>query len=152
MPFSCNGQYFDKEDGLFIGSTTSPAFAESYIQRVEEVHVYRMIHTPRLWLKKTDDTFVITKYDKIETPDELNKFNCKVYFTYESTANDTLSFLDCLREKDNEGRLQTKVYRKKAHTGQYMRYTSNQPQHIKLGTIETLLRQMFVFICSTEES
>ena len=39
MSFSCNGQYFDKKDGLFIGSPTSPAFAELYIQRVEEIHV-----------------------------------------------------------------------------------------------------------------
>ena len=76
MSFSCNGQYFDQKDGLFIGPPTSPAFAELYIQRVEEIHVYRMIHTPRLWLRKVDDTFVITKYDKIETLDELNKFNC----------------------------------------------------------------------------
>ena len=81
-----------------------------YIQRVEEIHVYRMIHTSRLWLRKVDDTFVITKYDKIETLDELNKFNCKVQFTYESTTNNTLPFLDCLIKRDNEGRLQTKVY------------------------------------------
>ena len=39
-----------------------------------------MIHTPRLWLRKVDDTFKITKYDKIEKLDELNKFNRKVQF------------------------------------------------------------------------
>ena len=92
MSFSCNGQYFDQKDGLFIGPPTSPAFAELYIQRVEEIHVYRMIHTPRLWLRKVDDTFVITKYDKIETLHELNKFNCKLQFTYESVTNNTLPF------------------------------------------------------------
>ena len=144
MSFSCNGQYFDQKDGLFIGPPTSPAFAELYIQRVEEIHVYRMIHTPRLWLRKVDDTFVITKYDKIETLDELNKFNCKVQFTYESATNNTLPFLDCLIKRDDEGRLQTKVYRKKTHIGQYIHYTSNQPEHVKAGTIKTLV--------STEES
>ena len=151
MSFSCNGQYFDQKDGLFIGSPTSPAFAELYIQRVEEIHVYRMIHTPRLWLRKVDDTFVITKYDKRETLDELNKFNCKVQFTYESTTNNTLPFLDCLIKRDNEGRLQTKVYRKKTHTGQYLHYTSNQPEHVKIGTIKTLVRRAKI-VCSTEES
>ena len=104
MSFSCNGQYFDQKDGLFIDSPTSPAFAELYIQRVEEIHVYRMIHTPRLWLRKVDDTFVITKYDKIETLHELNKFNRKVQFTYESATNNTVPFLDCLIKRDNEGR------------------------------------------------
>ena len=39
-----------------------------------------MIHTPHLWLRKVDDTFMITKYDKIEKLDELNKFNRKVQF------------------------------------------------------------------------
>ena len=126
MSFSCNGQYFDQKDGLFIGSPTSPAFAELYIQRVEEIHVYRMIHTPRLWLRKVDDTFVITKYDKRETLDELNKFNCEVQFTYESTTNNTLPFLDCLIKRDNEGRLQTKVYRKKTQGNTYIIHQINQ--------------------------
>ena len=36
-----------------------------------------MIYTLRLWLRKVDNTFVMTKYDKIETLDELNKFSCK---------------------------------------------------------------------------
>ena len=151
MSFSCNGQYFDQKDGLFIGSPTSPAFAELYIQRVEEIHVYRMIHTPRLWLRKVDDTFVITKYDKRETLDERNKFNCKVQFTYESTTNNTLPFLDSSIKRDNEGRLQTKVYRKKTHAGQYLHYTSNQPEHVKIGTIKTLVRRAKI-ACSTEES
>ena len=110
-----------------------------------------MIHTPRLWLRNVDDTFVITKYDKRETLDELNKFNCKVQFTYESTTNNTLPFLDCLIKRDNEGRLQTKVYRKKTHTGQYLHYTSNQPEHVKIGNIKTLVRRAKI-VCSTEES
>ena len=143
ISFSCNGQYFD---GLFIGLPTSPAFAELYIHRVEEIHAYRMI-----WLRKVDDTFVVTKYSKIETLDELNKFNCKVQFTYESTTNNNLPFLDCLIERDNEGRLQTKVCRKKTQTGQYMHYTSNQPEHVKIGIIKTLARRAKIF-CSTEAS
>ena len=71
MPFSCNGQNHDQKDGVFIGLPTSPAFAELYIQRVEEIHVYRIILTPCLWPRKADDQFVIAKYDKIETLDEL---------------------------------------------------------------------------------
>ena len=129
----------------------SSAFEELYIQRVENIYVYRMIHTPRLWLRKVDDTFEITKYDKIETLDELNKFNFKVQFTYESPTDNTLPFLDCLIEIDNGGRLQTKVYRKKTHTGQYIHYTSNQLEHVKVGTIKTLVRRAET-VCSTEES
>ena len=86
-----------------------------------------------------------------EKLDELNKFNRKVQFTYESATNNTLPFLDCLIEIGNEGRLKTKVYQKKTRTGQYIHYTSNQPEHIKLGTIKTLFRRAKI-VCSTEES
>ena len=110
-----------------------------------------MIHTLRSWLKRVDDTFVITKFDKIEILDELKKFNCKVQFTYESATDNSLPFLDCLIEIDNEGRLQTKVYRKKIRTGQYMHYTSNKPEHVKVGTIKTLVRRATI-VCSAEES
>ena len=33
VSFSCNGQYFDQKDGLFIGSPTSPVFAELYLYK-----------------------------------------------------------------------------------------------------------------------
>ena len=151
LSFSCNNQYYDQKDGLFIGLPTSPAFAELYLQEVEEIHVYRMIHTPCLQLRKVDNTFVITKYDKLETLDELNKFNCKFQFIYEIATNNTLPFLDCLIEVDNEGRLQIKIYKKKRRTGQYMHYTSNQPEHVKVGTIKILVRRAKI-VCHSEES
>ena len=65
--------------------------------------------------------------------------------------NNTLPFLNCLIERDDEGRLQTKIDRKKTHTGQYMHYISNQQEHVKVGTIKTLVRRAKI-VCSTEES
>ena len=50
----------DQADGLFIGSPASPAYAELFVQRIEEHHVYQMIHAPRIWLRKVDDTFTIS--------------------------------------------------------------------------------------------
>ena len=81
MSFGWNGQYYGQKDVSFIGSQTSPEFSELYIQRVEEIHVYKMIHTPRLWLRKVGHAFVITKHGKMETLDQFNNFNCKVQFT-----------------------------------------------------------------------
>ena len=62
-----------------------------------------------------------------------------------------ISSTACLIKRDDEGRLQTKAYRQKTHTGQYMHYTSNQPERVKVGTIKTLVRRAKV-VCSTEES
>ena len=86
------------------------------------------IYTLRLCLRKVCNRFVITKYDKIKTLDELYKFSCKVQFTHESATNNTSPFLDCLIEIDNERRLQTTVYQKKTHAGQYIHYTLTQPK------------------------
>lgn len=48
-----------------------------------------------LWLRNIDDMFVMTKYDKTETLNELNTFNSKIHFTHESAVNKTLPFLEC---------------------------------------------------------
>ena len=84
--------------------------------------------------RKVDDTFVITKHDKIETFDELNKFSHKFQFTCGGSTSNALPFLNGLIEIENERRLQTNVYQKKTHTGQYIHYTSNQPEHVSVGT------------------
>ena len=83
-----------------------------------------MMHTPSLCVRKVEDTFVITKYNKIEILHELNKFNFKDQFTYESATNNTLPFLDCQIKRDNKERLQTKLYRKKTHA--YIIHQINQ--------------------------
>ena len=114
-----------------------------------------MIHTPPLWLRKVDDTFVITKFDTIEILHELNKFNCKVQLTYESATNNNLPFLDSLIERDHEQRYIERIsipkyIVKKTRTGQYMHYTGNQPEHVKVGTTKILARRAKI-VCSTEE-
>ena len=57
-----------------------------------------MIHAPRLWLRKVDDTFAIIKYDKTETLDELN----------------------------NEGRLQTKYTMREDYKPKYIERKNTQ--------------------------
>ena len=46
--------YYDQKQGLFIGAPNSPCFAEIYIQRVEENHVYTILNAPPLWYRKGD--------------------------------------------------------------------------------------------------
>ena len=58
-----------------------------------------MIHTSHLWLRKVNNTFVIAKYDKIETLDELQKVQLQEnQVMCESSTNNTVPFLDCLIE------------------------------------------------------
>ena len=52
---------------------------------------------------------------------------------------------------DNEKGLQTNAYQKKIHRGQNMHYASNQPEHVKVGTIKILAIWQKI-VCNTEES
>ena len=52
---------------------------------------------------------------------------------------------------DNEKGLQTNAYQKKIHIGQNMNYASNQPEHVKVGTIKILAIWQKI-VCNTEES
>ena len=141
MTFEINNEFYDQADGLFIGSPCSSCFAEIFIQRLEEVSIYNMIHAPRLWLRKVDDTFTISKHSMDETLKELNTIHPKVKFTAESEEDGKLAFLDCniIRKEDNT--LKTKVYRKATHTGQYINFESNQPLPVKLSVIQTLTKR-----------
>ena len=43
MSFAFDQKYYNQRQGLFIGVPTSPCFAETYIQRVEENHVCKIL-------------------------------------------------------------------------------------------------------------
>ena len=141
MTFKISGKYYVQSDGLFIGSPASPCFAELFIQRIEEINIYKLTHAPRIWLRKVDDTFTITKHKSEDTLAELNGINGKIKFTAEEETDRKIPFLDCLIERTNEMSLKSKVYKKPTHTGQYINYDSNQPLHVKLSTIKTLVRR-----------
>ena len=144
-----NGQYYEQAQGLFIGSPASPSFAELFIQRLEELSIYRMIHTPRLWLRKVDDTFAISGHETSDTLKELNEIHKDIQFTAEEEFDKKLPFLDCLISRKQNQTIETSVYKKKTHTGQYINFNSNQPIAVKLSTIKTLTRRANT-ICSND--
>ena len=148
--FEINNKFYKQLDGLFIGSPASPIFAELYIQKLEEDYIYKLNHLPRVWLRKVDDTFTITKYSIQDTLKELNNINNKVRFTAEEEENRTIPFLDCSISREATGDLIMKVYRKITHTGQYINYNSNQPMSVKLSALRSLTKRAKI-ICTQEK-
>ena len=53
-------------------------------------------------------------------------------------------------EIDHDNKLQTKVYRKKTHAGQYIRYSPKQPEYVKIATIKTLVSRAKI-VCITQD-
>ena len=141
MSFRIGNKYYEQAEGLFIGSPASPCFAELFIQRVEEVSVYTMLHAPRIWIRKVDDTFTINNHETNDTLTELNQIHPQIKFTAEEEENGQIPFLDCLVSRTDNNRVKTKVYKKPTHTGQYTNFYSNQPLHEKLSTVKSLARR-----------
>ena len=67
----------------------------------------------------------------------------------EKASEENLPFLDCIISLNEKREKITKAYRKPTHTGQYTHFSSNQPLHVKLSTIKTLVRRA-KFICSDQ--
>ena len=151
LSFTIDQKYCNQKQGLFIGAPTSPCFTEIYFQRLEENHVYTMLNAPRLWYRKVDYTFSITSHDLEETLQKLNDIDENIEFTMEKASEENLPFLDCIISLNEKREIITKVYRKPTHTGQYAQFSSNQPLHVKLSTIKTLVRRA-KFICSDQTS
>ena len=149
MYFRVEDYYFEQKDGLFIGSPSSPPFAELYLQKLEREYIFSKPEPPKLWLRKVDDTFVITKQDPQTMLSELNNIHPQVNFTFEPMENNKMPFLDCLviREDNN---LEVKVYKKPTHTGQYIHYTSNVAPNIKASVISALTRRAKL-VCTKNE-
>ena len=141
MSFRIGNKYYEQADGLFIGSPASPCFAELFIQLVEEVSVYTMLHAPRIWIRKVGDTFTINNHETNETLTELNQIHPQTKFTAEEEENGQIPFLDCLVSTTDDNRVKTKVYKKPKHTVQHTNFHSNQPLHLKLSTVKTLARR-----------
>ena len=90
--------------------------------------------------KNVDDTFVITSHDLRETLQKLNNIDENIEYSMEKASEGNLHFLDCIIILNGKREIITKVYRKPTHTSQYI-HLSNQPRHVKLSTIKTLVRR-----------
>eukprot|EP00061_Rhincodon_typus_P002610 g18003.t1 len=89
-----------------MGSPISGLRAEAVMQRLEST-VLPLIQ-PKLWMCYMDDTFVITKWTKLEETQELINALTGIRFTREEEKNKQLPFLDIIVEHRANGEFLTK--------------------------------------------
>ena len=79
---------------------------------------------PTLWKRFVDDTFTIIQITQKDAFLEyINSIDDNLYFTCEDPGEDgSIPFLDMLITSDEDGRLNTTVYRKPTHTDQYLHW------------------------------
>ena len=81
----------------------------------------------------------------------INNIFSGIKFTMETENNNQLAFLDVLITRQDNGVLETSVYRKKTHTDQILNFNSNHPQCHKKSCVRTLFNRVHTH-CNTEDS
>ena len=71
----------------------------------------------------------------------LNNLSPSINFTVEKEQEKKLPFLDVLVTRQEDGTLDTSVYRKKTHTDRYPPFTSHHPSHTKKSAVTSLVRR-----------
>ena len=140
--FQWNGNFYQQDDGVAMGSPLSPVIANFFMEKFEQTALETAPLKPKVWLRYVDDTFVIWNHGEEELQrflQHLNKVNLSIQFTMEVESKQKLAFLDVLVERTAELNLGHTVYRKPTHTERHLQKTSNHHPRQNCGVIKTLV-------------
>ena len=152
MHFTFEGKIYRQNDGVCMGSPLGPVLANVFMVDLEETIVPQLEDKMPTWRRYVDDTFTLVekgKRDEIIT--SLNNFHPNIKFTHEIENQGTIAFLDVLLKKEDNGVVQTSVYRKPTNNSIYIHWDSYAPKQWKVGTLHGIIRRAYE-ICSTEEA
>ena len=150
VPFTFNGKMYTQVDGVMMGSPLGALFANIFMSELENKLVPKLKNLKE-WTRYVDDTFAFIKPNKEkEIQQILNGFHEKIKFTYENEEEEKIAFLDVSLSRDDDGNLETKVYRKATNTDIYMNWHSHAPSTWKISTLRCLVKRAFM-ISSTDE-
>ena len=150
--FKFENNFYLQIQGVSMGSPFSPNYANLFMGKFEEDHVYS--NNPyksyiRGWCRFIDDVFFLFS-GPVELLNEfllyINSRLPSIKFTLEA-SQESVSFLDVLVKK-NQG-VQTTVYRKKTDRNNYLHFSSYHPSSLKKGLPYSQLLRL-KRICNTE--
>ena len=152
LHFTFDGKVYRQTDGVCMGSPLGPVLANVLMVHLEESLVPQMQDKMPTWKRYVDDTFsLVEKGKRDEVISALNSFHPNIKFTHEIEKDEQIAFLDVLLKKEQDGNLQTKVYRKPTSNNIYIHWESYAPKQWKIGTLSGIVRRAYE-ICSTDES
>ena len=109
--------------GTPMGSPISPILADLVLQDLEEEVIKKLSFNIQAYYRYVDDTFLIIPKNKIIGILKIfNSYHSRLNSTYESEFDDSLSFLNLLMIKNDDGTIDTNW-----HIGRYLIYFSNHP-------------------------
>ena len=134
------GHLYTQVDGVAMGSSLGPLFANFYMGAVEE-RVFSSVPPPSTYCRYIDDIFVVVqcKEDVDSLIKELEKQSV-LTFTSEFSENGKLPYLDVLISDFNHN-IATTVHRKNTNTGLCMNGNSECPKRYKTSVIDTYIKR-----------
>ena len=120
-PFTFNKKMYMQTDGVMMGSPLGALFANIFMCELENTIILSLGDKVHQWKRFVDDTFAFIKPNtEQEIQLALNSFHENIKFTYELEQGSMISFLDVLITRENDGNMQTCVYREPTHTDVYL--------------------------------
>ena len=150
--FSFQGRFYQQLEGTAMGSPISPIITNLFMEDLETRALNTSQHPPSLWKGYVDDTLTIIKKDCKDTfLDHINSIDPNIKFTSEDPKEDgSIPFLDILIIPEENGKLNTTVYRKPTHTDMYLHWDSHHNIPSKYSVIGTIYHRANT-ICSTTQ-
>ena len=125
--FTYQGQHFEQLEGAAMGSPISPIVANLCMENFEEKAISTAPHPPYLWKRFVDDTFTILEsLQRRAFLDHINSIDQHIQFTCEEQREDgSIPFLGVLVIPNEDGSLNSTVFRKPTHTDLYLQWDSH---------------------------
>jgi hypothetical protein len=151
LHFTFDGKIYRQTDGVCMGSPLGPVLANVFMVYLEETIAPKLQTSMPIWRRYVDDTFTLVKKGKKEEVIRaLNNFHPNIKFTHETEKDGQIPFLDVLLKKNQDGTIETTVYRKPTNNNVYIHWNSYAPKEWKIGTLYGIIRRAYE-ICSTQE-
>ena len=141
--FTFQGRFYQQLEGTAVGSPISPIIANLFMEDLGTRALNTSQYPPSLWKRYVDDTLTIIKKDDKDTfLDHINSIDPNIRFTSKDPKDDgSISFLDILIIPEEDGKLNTIVYRKPTHTDMYLHWDSHHNIPSKYSVVGTLIPQ-----------
>ena len=151
MHFTFDGKVYQQTDGVCMGSPLGPVLANVFMVHLEETIAPTLQDAMPEWRRYVDDTFTVVKKGRLDDIiTTLNNFHPNISFTHEIEEEGKMAFLDVLIMKEEDGGIQTGVYRKATNNSIYIHWNSYAPKQWKIGTLSGMIRRAYE-ICSNED-
>lgn len=154
--FVFNGNHYQQDNGLAIGSPLSPLLAELFMNNLEK-ELFQCNHTlmknVHYWYRYVDDILCLWNGTKRQVRNflkMLNTLNESIKFTVEFQDNDRINFLD-LKISIQNGKHMFGIYRKPTCTDHVIHANSKHPPSQKLAAFRSMVHRAIVIPLTNEE-